>query len=301
MATITAAMVKELREATGAGMMDCKTALNETDGDMDAAVDWLRKKGLSKAAKKSGRTASEGLVAVASQSTGAGEKAVVVEINSETDFVARNDVFQSMVADVAAAALATDGDVDAVRAAPFPGADKSVEAHVAEMVGQIGENMTLRRAAGLSVDEGAIASYVHGAATDNAGKIGVLVALKSSGDQDKLRAVGKQIAMHAAAARPQAATVDGLDPATLEREKSVLAEQARASGKPEAIIEKMVEGRLRKFYEETVLLEQIFVIDGETKIRAVIENAAKEVGAPVAFAGFARLELGEGVEKSDED
>ena len=301
MAGITASMVKELRETTGAGMMDCKTALKENDGDMEAAIDWLRKKGLAKAAKKSGRTASEGLVVVAVDGSGAGAKAVVVEVNSETDFVARNDVFQKMVTQIADCALTTDGSIDAVRAVEFPGAGKSVEAHIAEMVGQIGENLNVRRSSGLSVDEGVIASYIHGAVTDNAGKIGVIVSLKSSGDKEKLTALGRQIAMHAAAARPLAATIADLDPEIVEREKNVLAEQARASGKPEEIIGKMVEGRLRKFYEESVLVEQIFVIDGETKISKVIENAAKDVGAPVEFAGFARLELGEGVEKSGDD
>jgi len=301
MAAITAAMVKELRETTGAGMMDCKGALNETDGDIEAAVDWLRKKGLAKAAKKSGRTASEGLVAITVKDQGAGAKAVLVEVNSETDFVARNDVFQKMVADIADAALGTDGSVEAVRAAAYPGAGRSIEEHISEMVGQIGENMNLRRADAVSVDEGAIASYVHGQVTSNAGKIGVIVGLKSSGDKDKLAALGKQIAMHVAAARPLAATVDDLDPTIVAREKEVLADQARASGKPEEIIGKMVEGRLRKFYEESVLLEQVFVIDGETRVGKVIDNAAGDVGAPVELAGFARLELGDGVEKSDDE
>ena len=301
MAGITAEMVKNLRETTGAGMMDCKTALKETDGDLDAAVDWLRKKGLAKAAKKSGRTASEGLVAVAVNNEGAGAKAVVVEINSETDFVARNEVFQGMVAEIAGAALATNGSVEAIRGVEYPGAGKSVEDQIAEMVGQIGENMNLRRSGGIEVSEGVIASYVHGVVTDNAGKIGVLVGLKSSGDKEKLNALGKQIAMHVAAARPLAATVADLDQEVVAREKDVLADQARASGKPEEIIEKMVEGRLRKFYEESVLLEQIFVIDGETRISKVIENAAKDIDAPVEFAGFERLELGDGVEKSDDE
>jgi elongation factor Ts len=302
MAGISAAMVKDLREQTGAGMMDCKTALAETGGDMQAAVDWLRKKGLSKAAKKSGRTAAEGLVAVATARDGAGAKAVLVEVNSETDFVARNEVFQKMVADIAKAALETNGDVAAVRAAPYPGVGKSIEEHIAEMVGQIGENMNLRRSVMLSVPEGAIGSYVHGQVGEGAGKIGVLVALKSAGDKAKLEALGKQLAMHVAAARPLAGRIEELDTAVVAREKEVLAEQARGSGKPEAIIEKMVEGRLRKFYEEAVLLEQIFVVDGETKVAKVIENAAKDVGAPIEFAGFARLELGEGVDKSaDED
>lgn len=301
MAEITATMVKQLREMTGAGMMDCKAALSETGGDMEGAVDWLRKKGLAKAAKKSGRTASEGLVAVSVRKEGAGAKGVVVEVNSETDFVARNEVFQKMVAQIADAALATSGDLDAVRAAPFPGAGKSIEKHIAEMVGQIGENLSLRRSAALSVDEGAIASYVHGRVVDGAGRIGVIVALKSSGDKAKLEALGKKIAMHAAAARPLAGTIEDLDPAVVKREKEVLAEQARGSGKPEAIIDKMVEGRLRKFYEEVVLVEQIYVIDGETPIRKVIENAARDVGAPVEFGGFVRIELGEGVEKKDDE
>ena len=302
MSGITAAMVKELRDTTGAGMMDCKAALKETDGDIDAAVDWLRKKGLSKAAKKAGRTATEGLVAVGLEANAKGETGVLVEVNSETDFVARNDLFQKMVDDIAQTAISVGGDLDKLRSEEFPGAGKSVDEHVAEMVGKIGENMSLRRSEGITVDEGAVASYIHGQVTDGAGKIGVLVGLKSSGDKAVLKAVGKQVAMHVAAARPLAARIEDLDPTVVEREKSVLAEQARASGKPEAIIDKMVEGRLRKFYEEGVLLEQVFVIDGETKVGKVIENAAKDAGAPVEFVGFVRLELGDGVEKSaDED
>ena len=301
MSGITAANVKKLREMTGAGMMDCKSALQETNGDMDAAVDWLRKKGLSKAAKKAGRTASEGLVAIAVEPNASGAAGVVVEVNSETDFVARNELFQKMVRDIANTAIGVNGDLEKLRAETFPGAGKSVDEHIAEMVGQIGENMSLRRAEGISVDEGVVVSYVHGTVTDGAGKIGVIVGLKSSGDKDKLEALGKQIAMHVAAARPLAAKVEDLDQDVVSREKEVLADQARASGKPENIIEKMVEGRLRKFYEESVLLEQIFVIDGETPIRKVIENAAKDVGAPVELVGFARLELGDGVEKSDDE
>lgn len=302
MAQITAGMVKELREQTGAGMMDCKTALNETDGNMEAAVDWLRKKGLSKAAKKAGRTAAQGLVAVAVEPEGTGSIGVLVEVNSETDFVARNELFQKMVGDIAATAISVNGDLAALQTAKYPGTDKSVDEHVAEMVGQIGENMSLRRAAGVVVDEGVVASYIHGMVTDGAGKIGVIVGLKSSGDKAKLEALGKQIAMHVAAARPLSGRVEDLDPVVVEREKAVLADQARASGKPENIIEKMVEGRLRKFYEESVLLEQVFVIDGETKVGKVIENAAKDAGAPIEFVGFQRLELGEGVEASgDED
>jgi elongation factor Ts len=301
MSGITAATVKQLREMTGAGMMDCKTALNETGGDMEAAVDWLRKKGLSKAAKKAGRTAAEGLVAVAIEPNASGATGVVVEVNSETDFVARNGIFQKMVRDIANTAIGVDGDLAKLREAKFPGTSKSVDEHIAEMVGQIGENMSLRRAQGIVVDQGVIATYVHGPVTDGAGKIGVMVGIKSAGDKVKLEAVGKQIAMHVAAARPLAARIEELDPAVVAREKDVLADQARSSGKPENIIEKMVEGRLRKFYEESVLLEQIFVIDGETRIGKVIENAGKEAGAPAELVGFIRLELGDGVEKTGDD
>ncbi len=297
MSAISASMVKDLRESTGAGMMDCKAALTETGGDMEAAVDWLRKKGLSKAAKKSGRTAAEGLV-VAATNDGAG---VLVEVNSETDFVARNETFQKMARDVAEVALATKGDVETIKAAQYPGAGKTVAEKVSEMVGQIGENMTVRRSAMVKVPEGVVAAYIHNQTIEGAGKIGVLVGLKSTGDKAKLAALGKQIAMHVAAARPLAGTVAELDPSVVEREKSILADQARASGKPEEIIGKMVEGRLRKFYEESVLLEQIFVIDSETRISKVIENAAKQIGAPIEFAGFARLELGEGVERTESE
>ncbi|NNE40035.1 MAG: elongation factor Ts [Marinicaulis sp.] len=301
MAGISAAQVKELRDKTGAGMMDCKSALNETNGDMEAAVDWLRTKGLAKAAKKAGRTAAQGLVAVAVEPSGNGSTGVLVEVNSETDFVARNEIFQDMVAKVAASAVGVGGDLEKLRGETFPGAGKTVDEHIAEMVGKIGENMALRRAEGITVGEGVVASYIHTPVTDGAGKIGVIVGLKSSGDKAKLADLGKKIAMHVAAARPLSATVAELDQSVVEREKEVLAEQARESGKPENIIDKMVEGRMRKFYEESVLLEQIFVIDGETKVGKVIENAAGDVGAPVEFAGFARLELGEGVEQSDDE
>ena len=294
MSAISASMVKDLRETTGAGMMDCKAALTETGGDMEAAVDWLRKKGLAKAAKKSGRTAAEGLV-VAATKDGVG---VLVEVNSETDFVARNEIFQKMAADIARVALGTKGDVEAVKAAPYPGGSMTVAEKVAEMVGSIGENMAVRRAAMVKTD-GVVAAYIHNQTVEGAGKIGVLVGLKSTGDKARLAALGKQIAMHVAAARPLSGTVAELDPAVVEREKSVLADQARASGKAEEIIAKMVEGRLRKFYEESVLLEQIFVVDGETRVSKVIENAAKAIGAPIEFAGFARLELGEGVERTE--
>ena len=296
MAEITASMVKELREASGAGMMDCKTALNENDGNMEAAIDWLRTKGLAKAAKKAGRVAAEGLVGVAS----GGTSGAVVEVNSETDFVARNETFQAMVTDISAIALNTGDAHETLLAADYPGADKSVEAHVQEMVGTIGENMTVRRSKTLSVSDGVVASYVHSQVTDGLGKIGVLVALQSTGDKEKLEALGRQLAMHVAATNPLAANVDSLNPEDIERERAVLIAEAKESGKPDEIIEKMVEGRLRKFYEEVVLTSQVFVIDGETRISKVLENAADDVGAPVELIGFARFELGEGVDKGEE-
>ena len=296
MAEITASMVKELREVSGAGMMDCKTALNENDGNMEAAIDWLRTKGLAKAAKKAGRVAAEGLVGVAS----GGTSGAVVEVNSETDFVARNETFQAMVTDISAIALNTGDAHEALLAADYPGADKSVEAHVQEMVGTIGENMTVRRSKTLSVSDGVVASYVHSQVTDGLGKIGVLVALQSTGDKEKLEALGRQLAMHVAATNPLAANVDSLNPEDIERERAVLIAEAKESGKPDEIIEKMVEGRLRKFYEEVVLTSQVFVIDGETRISKVLENAAGDVGAPVELTGFARFELGEGVDEGEE-
>ena len=296
MAEITASMVKELREASGAGMMDCKTALNENDGNMEAAIDWLRTKGLAKAAKKAGRVAADGLVGVVS----GGTSGAAVEVNSETDFVARNETFQGMVTDISVIALNTDGDHDALLAADYPGADKSVEAHVQEMVGTIGENMTVRRSKTLSVSDGVVASYMHSQVADGLGKIGVLVALQSTGDKEKLDALGRQLAMHVAATNPLAVNVDSLNPEDIERERAVLIAEAKESGKPDEIIEKMVEGRLRKFYEEVVLTSQVFVIDGETRISKVLENAAGDVGAPVELTGFARFELGEGVDKGEE-
>ena len=296
MSNITASMVKELRETSGAGMMDCKAALQENNGDMAAAVDWLRTKGLAKAAKKAGRVAADGLVGV----TAGGTAGAVVEVNSETDFVARNETFQAMVTEIAGVALAGDGSNEALLAADYPGAGKSVEAHVSEMVGTIGENMTVRRTNKLSVENGVVASYVHGAVVDGLGKIGVLVALESTGDAGKLEALGRQLAMHVAATNPLAANLDDLDPAEIERERAVLIAEAKESGKPDEIIEKMVEGRLRKFYEEVVLTSQVFVIDGETRIEKVLENAAGDVGAPIALKGFVRFELGEGVDKGEE-
>ncbi len=297
MAEITAALVKDLREKTGAGMMDCKKALAETDGDMEAAVDWLRTKGLAAAAKKAGRVASEGLVGVAvGDNTGA-----VVEINAETDFVARNETFQEFVKTTAEIALGTGSDLDALKAAAYPGTDRTVEEQITHLIATIGENMDIRRVSAISVSGGVIASYMHNALADGLGKIGVIVAVESEGDADQLSALGKQLAMHIAAAKPQAVSSGDLDPAAVEREKAVLSEQARESGKPEEIIEKMVEGRMRKFYEEVCMLDQTFVIDGESKVSEVLETTAKELGKPVSVGGFGLFVLGEGVEKKEED
>jgi elongation factor Ts len=297
MAEITAALVKELREKTGAGMMDCKKALGETAGDLEAAIDWLRKKGLAAAAKKAGRVAAEGLVAVAA----AGTKGVAVEVNAETDFVARNEQFQGFASTVAKVALDVGSDVETIKAAAFPGADKSVADQLTALISTIGENMNLRRAARLEVSQGVVATYMHSATAPGLGKIGVLVALESAGDTAKLEALGKQIAMHVAAANPLFLDVSSVDTTALDRERDVLTEQAKASGKPAAVIEKMVEGRVRKYYEEVCLLEQVFVIDQENKISKVVENAAKDVGAPIKLTGFARFALGEGIEKEEKD
>jgi len=297
MAEITAALVKELREKTGAGMMDCKRALGETQGDLEGAVDWLRKKGLAAAAKKAGRVAAEGLVGAAT----AAKRGALVEVNAETDFVARNEQFQSYVRAVTELALERGEDMEALKAAPFPGTSRTVGEELTHMIATIGENMALRRARRLEVGGGVVVSYMHNALVPNLGKIGVLVALESAGDAVKLAAVGRQLAMHVAAANPLYLDIASVDAAALERERNVLREQSRASGKPEAIIEKMVEGRLRKFYEEVVLLEQVFVIDGETRIAKVVEAAAKELGTPVKITGFARFALGEGIEKEQAD
>jgi len=294
MAEITAAKVKELREKTGAGMMDAKKALTENGGDMDAAVDWLRTKGLAKAAKKSGRTAAEGLVAVVTEGT----KGAVVEINSETDFVSRNDEFQGFVQKVAKVALAAN-DVEDLAAANLDG--KPVSDNLTDLIAKIGENMTLRRSSGLEVTSGAVVAYVHGALADGLGKIGVLVGLESDAPADSLQGLGKQIAMHVAAANPQFLDTDSVDPEVAEREKNVLVEQAKAEGKPQEIAEKMVAGRMNKFFKEICLVEQIFVIDGETKVADVIANAAKELGSEIKLTGFVRLQLGEGIEKEEED
>jgi elongation factor Ts len=296
MAEITASLVKELREKTGAGMMDCKRALGETAGDIEGAVDWLRKKGLAAAAKKAGRTAAEGLVGVAT----AGTAGAVVEVNSETDFVARNDAFQNLVRQIAGIALAK-GDIDAVKAAPFPGTGRSVAEELTHLVATIGENMNLRRVRRLDVAKGTVVSYVHNALTAGLGKIGVLVALESIADTDRLMALGRQLAMHVAAANPQFLAVADVDAASLERERDILREQAKASGKADAIIDKMVEGRLRKYYEEVVLLEQIFVVDGESRVAKIVEAAAKDAGTPIKITGFARFALGEGIDKGSSD
>lgn len=297
MAQITAALVKELRDKSGAGMMDCKKALSENDGNVDASMDWLRQKGISKAAKKSGRVAAEGLVAVASSGT----VSVAVEVNSETDFVARNETFQGLVKNIADVALAQKGDYDATLAADYPGTGRTVKDEVVEAVATIGENMNFRRATGLSVTKGVVATYIHNAVVPNLGKLAVLVALESDADEATLNGLGKQLAMHVAATAPQALSVEDMDADAVERERNVLIEQARESGKPEAIIEKMIVGRMRKFYQEVVLLEQTFVVDGETQVAKVIENAAKAAGTEIKLVGYTRLELGAGVEKEEND
>ena len=297
MSNISASLVKELRDKTGAGMMDCKNALSEAGGDMEAAVDWLRTKGLAKAAKKAGRVAAEGLIGVRSEGT----SGAVVEVNSETDFVARNEQFQEMVTQISGVALETGGDAEAVLAADYPGSGKSVADYITEMVATIGENMSLRRCVKLSVENGAVASYVHNQTVPGLGRIGVIVALSSEGNQDALAAFGKQVAMHIAATNPLALTPADLDPAVVERERAILADQARESGKPEEIIDKMVEGRLRKFYEESVLMSQVFVIDGENTVEKAVKAAGADVGAPVTITGFVRYALGEGIEKEEQD
>jgi elongation factor Ts len=291
MAEITAALVKDLRDKTGAGMMDCKKALTESGGSLEDAIDWLRKKGLSAAAKKSGRVAAEGLVGVAS----APGKAAVVEVNAETDFVARNEAFQGFVQAVAQIALQVGDDIETIKAAPFPNTGRSVAEELTHMVATIGENMNLRRAKVLTVKQGVVATYMHAALKPGVGKIGVLAAVEGPGEIGTLELLGRQVGMHVAAARPEALDVDAVDPAALERERAVLTEQARASGKPDNIIEKMVDGRVKKYYEEVVLLEQVWVHDGESRVRAV----AKKAG--VTLAGFARFQLGEGIEKPKED
>lgn len=295
MTAITAALVKELRDASGAGMMDCKKALQENDGNVEAAMDWLRTKGIAKADKKSGRTAAEGLVGVKS----AGKEGVVVELNSETDFVARNDEFQALVTGSAAAALATDGTLDAVLAADLGG--KSVDASIKDAIATIGENMNLRRTEKLSVNSGIVASYVHNAVATDLGKLGVLVAIETTGDADAAHAIGRQIAMHVAATNPLAISPEELDQDVVERERSIFSEQALASGKPANIVEKMVEGRINKFYGEVCLVKQAFVINPDLTVEAALAEAEKEIGAPAKISGIVRFALGEGVEKEESD
>ncbi|MCI4660666.1 MAG: translation elongation factor Ts [Neomegalonema sp.] len=293
MAEITAALVKELREKTGAGMMDSKKALAENGGDMEAAVDWLRAKGIAKAAKKASRVAAEGLVAVAVDGT----VGAVVEVNSETDFVARNEDFQKMVGEIAQVALGVEGDTEALLAAKIPSSGKSVEEHVKDQVATIGENMSVRRFTRLSVDKGVVASYVHNAVAPGMGKIGVLVALQGDGDADAYEALGKQICMHIAATSPASLSEKDLDPALVEREKQVLTDQARESGKPDNVIEKMIVGRMNKFYQEVCLLKQAFVINPDLTVEKAIAEGAK--GAELT--AFSRLEVGEGIEKEESD
>jgi len=292
MANVSAAMVKELRDQTGAGMMDCKAALSETGGNLDAAVDWLRKKGLSKAAKKAGRVAAEGLVGVAVRAT----KGILVEVNSETDFVARNDLFQGLVKMVADTALDAGANVDKILAAKAGGI--TIDEAIADTIAKVGENMSLRRAAELSVGKGAISSYVHNAVSDGLGRIGVLVALESTGKSDELKAFGRMVAMHVASANPQAIDPSGLDAAAIEREKAVLSDKAKAQGKPANVIDKIVESGLKTFYKEVCLLEQGFIFDDKKSVAQAVKEAEAKAGAPIKVAGFVRFALGEGIERT---
>jgi elongation factor Ts len=298
MTNISAALVKELRDKTGAGMMDCKQALIETRADMEAAIDWLRKKGLAKAAKRAGRVAAEGLIGVAvNKSVGA-----VVEVNSETDFVARNAQFQDVVRQITGLALKACGDLGKLLATPYPGRSITVEEHVKELVATIGENMSVRRTAVLEAGDGVVADYIHNKAADGLGKMGVLVALESKGDKVRLGEFGRQIAMHVAAANPLSVSPEELDKAVIDKERAIYLEQARATGKPLDIIEKMVEGRLRKeFFQQVVLLQQVFVLDGKSTVEQAVRAAEKTVGAPIKITGFVRYALGEGIDKKDDD
>ncbi len=291
MAEITAALVKDLRDKTGAGMMDCKKALTEVAGDVEAAIDWLRKKGLAAAAKKSGRIASEGLVGVASEA----HRAAMVEVNAETDFVARNPTFQAFVEEVAKIALHVGEDVEAIKAAPFPGTGRTVADELTHLVATIGENMSLRRAKVLTVEHGVVATYIHGSLKPGLGKIGVIVAVAGHEISDALQMLGRQVGMHVAATRPDALDISGVSPEALEREKAVLTEQAKASGRPDNVIVKMVEGRVQKFYEEVALLEQVWVHDGKSRVKDIMKSAS------VTITGFERFALGEGIEKPKED
>jgi len=294
--SVTAAQVKELREKSGAGMMDCKKALNETSGDMDAAIDWLRTKGLAAAAKKSGRVASEGLVAVSVD----GQQGAMVELNSETDFVSRNEEFQQFATTLAELALKAD-DLDGLNAMDYPETGRNVAEELTHKIATIGENMTLRRMQKVSVDSGVVVPYIHNSVADGLGRIGVLVGMNSAADASVLEPLGKQIAMHIAATSPASLSVADLDPEMIAREREVLIEQAKESGKPQEIAEKMVEGRMRKYYEEVVLLEQTFVIDGETKVGAVVEKAGKDAGSDITVSAYAQFVLGAGIEKEETD
>jgi elongation factor Ts len=297
MAEITAALVKELREKSGAGMMDCKRALEESKGDLEAAYDGLRKKGLAAAAKKAGRVAAEGLVGVAT----AARAGAVVEVNSETDFVARNELFQGFVRSVAALAVAQDRDAEALKAASFAGNGKTVEGELTDLIARVGENMVLRRVMRLTVGQGHVASYVHNQVSQGLGKIGVLVALESAASDDVLAPFGRQLAMHIAAANPQYLDQSSVPAAALDRERAVLRGQALESGKAADIVDRMVEGRLRKFYEDSVLLDQVYVIDGESRVGKAVEAAAKAAGTPINIAAFVRFGLGEGIERPPSD
>jgi elongation factor Ts len=297
MAEVTAALVKELREKTGAGMMDCKRALGDSAGDIEAAVDWLRKKGLAAVAKKAGRVAAEGLVGVATR----GPAGAVIEVNSETDFVSRNKEFQTFVQAASGLAVNGDGTLEALLDTAFPGVQRTVAEELAQLAATIGENLVLRRVERLAVAEGVVSSYVHNSLGAGIGKIGVLLALASNAPTDRLTPLGRQLAMHVAAANPLYLDITSVPAAALDRERDVLREQARSSGKPETIVERMVEGRLRKFYEEVVLLEQIFVVDGESRIAKVVDDAAKAIGSPIRVTGFVRFMLGEGIERRPTD
>lgn len=298
MSQVSAEQIKQLRETTGAGMMDCRKALLENEGNVEQAVDWLRKKGLAAAAKKSGRTAAEGLVAVAVDGT----KGCIIELNSETDFVARNEIFQTLVRNVASTALSNStGDLETLKQTAYPETGRNVAEEVTHTVGVIGENMNLRRADLLEVSKGVVARYIHNMIAPDMGKIGILVGLESDGDAEKLEQFGRQIAMHIAAAKPDALSTDDVDQDNVARERDVYREQAEASGKPANVIEKMIEGRVRKYYEEIVLLEQQYVVDGKSKVREVVEAFAKELGSPVRITGFKRFQLGDGIEKQQTD
>ena len=297
MAKISAKTVKELRDRTGLGMMDCKKALVAADGDIEKAIEDLRKSSGMKAAKKAGRVAAEGLVAV----TSSGKSGAIVELNAETDFVGRNEDFQKLVSDIATVSASEKGDLDAIKAAKYPGSDETVEETLTAKIATIGENMNLRRSSSLSVGNGVVSSYIHNSVAPGLGKIGILIALESEGDAARLDVLGKQIAMHVAATNPESISVDDLDQSLVERERTVLSDQARESGKPEEIIAKMVEGRINKYYQEVVLLKQTFVVDGENTVEKAIELVAKEIGSPVKLTGMVRFAVGDGIEKEETD